>query len=419
MKIAPGTPLKVGLAFGPGEQVAVGRLVLDGNVAVLEYDREFDPLLSINPQFDPTAVLHRARAPAVFSGLHGVLADSLPDAWGDLLVRRRALANDVSYNDLTVLDRLAIVGRRGFGALVYEPAIEDAATSAIDLDELAGEANAVLEGTARDVLAELERVGGSSGGTRPKVLVAMNQAGGVLAGDAEIPDGYRAWIVKFRSARYDPLDVGPLEAAYADMAREAGVLVSPTRLIETAKGRYFATERFDRLPGGARLHAASAAGLTETDWQMAQIDYEVLLRLTRSVTRDERAIEQMFARMIFNVYANNRDDHAKQHAFLMDDAGTWSLSPAFDLTFSRGYQTANGNEHYLAVDGRGGDDITRDGIAKVGRTAGIAQARIDAIVERVETAVGRFALHAKTYDVGASGAREIGKALESTRRRLG
>ncbi len=419
MNIAPGMPLQVGLAFGPSEHVTVGRLALDGNVAVLEYDREFDPLLSINPQFDPGAGIHRARAPAVFSGLHGVLADSLPDAWGELLVRRRALANDVSYGDLTVLDRLAIVGRRGFGALVYKPAIEDAPTSAIDLDDLAGEADAVLEGTARDVLAELERLGGSSGGTRPKVLVAMNQADGMLAGDAEIPDGYRAWIVKFRSARYDPLDVGPLEAAYADMAREAGVLVSPTRLIETVKGRYFATERFDRLPGGARLHAASAAGLTDTDWQMAQIDYELLLRLTRFVTRDERAIEQMFARMVFNVYANNRDDHAKQHAFLMDRVGTWSSAPAFDLTFSRGYQTANGNEHYLAVDGRGGDDITRAGIAKVGRTVGIARATIDAIVERVATAVGRFAVYAKAYDVRTAGAREIGEALEATLKRLG
>ncbi|MHB8148456.1 MAG: HipA N-terminal domain-containing protein, partial [Vulcanimicrobiaceae bacterium] len=182
MKIKPRTALQVSLSFGE-RTISVGRLALDNGVAVLEYSADFIASdLALNPFFDkPGPLLVRAREPRVFDGLHGIFADSLPDAWGELLVRRRAESADTPYSALTALDKLAIVGNRGMGALIYRPEIQHReAGGAIDFDRLAHASLAILQGAPSDVLAELEQLGGSSGGARPKVLVGMNHAGDII-----------------------------------------------------------------------------------------------------------------------------------------------------------------------------------------------------------------------------------------------
>jgi serine/threonine-protein kinase HipA len=410
VKLQRGTPLRVSLDFAPDRNVRVGRLALDRGTAVLEYSAEFlASRLVVNPQLGaPGSELVRAREPRAFQGLHGVFADSLPDAWGEVLLRRRAAALDIDYASLTGLDKLAWIGRRGMGALVYEPDLhEHENDDAIDLDVLARESYEVLRGRDSDVVPRLERLGGSAGGARPKVLVAMNDAGTVVAGADEIPAAFDGWLVKFRGPLDYP-DVGPLEAAYAEMARAAGIDMPRTKLIRSHGGRraYFATQRFDRAPGGVRRHVLSVAGLLDVDWRFPSLDYKGLLGIVRMVTRRQDDVEEMFRRMVFNVVALNRDDHTKQHAFMMDEAGRWRLSPAFDLTFSPG----PGGEHYLTVNGEG-SDVSPDAIAAVARSQSIRPSTVREVIDSVVGAAGRFRTVATRFGVGKRTASEVETAL--------
>lgn len=410
MKIKPGTPLNVKLNFGQLE-LSVGRLALDSGIAVLEYSQEFLASgLSINPILGtPTTLLVRAKGARLFDGLHGIFADSLPDAWGEILVQRRAEANGVPYSSLTVLDKLAIVGTRGMGALTYHPEVSHHPNAGtIDLEVLAGESLRILQGAPSDVLTQIEELGGSSGGARPKVLVGINDADEIVSGTHDLPDGFNAWIVKFRDSR-DVEDIGPLEATYAAMARAAGLEMSQTKLLPSRTGPgYFATRRFDRGKNGSRVHVASAAGLLDTEWAVPTIDYDMLLKLTMAITRQHGDVEKMFRRLAFNVIAYNRDDHSKQHSFLMNAQGIWTLAPAYDLTFSSGA----GGEHYLAVNGKG-SNITVADLSVLGKSHGISQKLVDDVVGITTEAVGQFGRLAKDYGVSKRTASTVQGVLNS------
>ena len=277
----------------------------------------------------------------------------------------------------------------------------------IDIDVLAHGA-IELDGTPTHVVEELARLGGASGGARPKVFVARNDAGDLVAGSGEIPDGYDACIVKFKQ-RDDRADIGPVEAAYADMARAAGLIVAPTLLIAASEGPgYFATQRFDRGPGNRRVHVVSAAALLERDWANVAIDYAELIAFTMNVTRDQEQADSMFRRMVFNVLALNGDDHLKQHTFLQRSNGEWILAPAYDLTFSSG---PNG-ERYCTVNGKG-RDIMRDDILAVARAVSIKEARARHIIDEVAAAVSEFSRFADTYGVSKRSVTEVNNALRA------
>lgn len=417
MKLRPGTPLNVSLRFAPDNVVHVGRIALDRGIAFLEYSEAFRGSgLTLNPRLQaPGTELVKAAQPRLFAGLHGVFADSLPDSWGERLIQRRATRHGIDYHTFTALDKLSIVGERGMGALVYAPAFEAEEPQAVDLDLLAEASNELLAGRDTDVVDELERLGGSSGGTRPKVLVASDSGNRMIEGTRDIPAGYSHWLVKFRSSGHDVEDIGPLEAAYADMAREAGLDVPPTRLIPSNRHPhgYFAVRRFDRPTHNTRLHVLSLAALAEVNWQEPSLDYDAFARFTRYVTRHEPDVEAVLARMVFNVLARNRDDHAKQHAFTMGHEGKWRLAPAYDLTFSRG----PGNEHYFAVNGKG-SDIGYDDLAKVAEVQSVSRRKFSEIVERASTAVARFGEFAAQYEVTNETVRLIKPALEAQLRAL-
>jgi serine/threonine-protein kinase HipA len=357
------------------------------------------------------AGLLRAPEPRVFQGLHGMFADSLPDAWGEFLLRRRAERLRVDYASLSSLQKLALIGRRGPGALVYEPAFETPDVEPVDLELLAHEAAEVFEGRATEMGELLERLGGSSGGARPKVLVAMNDSGIVVSDSEHARPGFSAWIVKYRSSADFP-DIGPLEAAYADMARAAGLIVAPTKLIHTSVGPgYFATKRFDRTPEGGRLHMLSIAGMLDAHWDAPTIDYRGILSAVRLAARSERDVEMMFRRMVFNVLAYNRDDHLKQHALLMESNGTWKLSPAYDLTFSPG----PGGEHYLSIDGVA-KDVRRENILSVARAQGINANLAEATIAQTQEAVADFRTFARRYDVTRQTISQVWTHLERSLR---
>lgn len=414
MKLAPGTPLNIALAFDPDLRVPAGRLAWALQTAQLEWSREIiatklsvDPL----PRYPRDLGLQGART-RNFDGLHGFLADSLPEGWGHLVMRKRLTQLGLDIGSLTPVERLALVGESGRGALVFHPATTPDADASvgIDLDGLAEEAAHVLsgqEGTLADVLA---KAAGGSGGARPKVHVGFGPNGEVSVGDSELPADHTAWIVKFRAAE-DPQDIGPLEEAYALMAEAAGLTLAEHRLLPAKQGPgYFATKRFDRPGASARLHMVSLTGAIEAPTTAGAVSYDTLLRATQAITRNAEDVVRAFRRMVFNVLAHNRDDHARQHAYLMNEHGEWSLSPAYDLTYSPG----PGGEHYLDIEGEGAKP-TRKHIDALGARHGLGAKEVQVMVEEVKAAVGDWVKFAKAAGVTSASTKFVASAHDRVR----
>jgi serine/threonine-protein kinase HipA len=396
-----------------GARRAVGRLAWQRGRILFEYDPAFvADGRSISPLQLPLEQRVFAGKPEPFDGLHGVFNDSLPDGWGRLLLDRSLSALGVLPSALTPLDRLAYVGSRGLGALRYRPEHgRKRRRAAIDLDRLAEEVRTVLEGDPVDVLDHLLELNGSSGGARPKVLVGYHPGKRrLVTGVDALPAGYSHWLVKFRSS-VDLPDVGAIEYAYSELARAAGVDMSPTHLFPADSGPgYFGTQRFDRR-GNARIHVHSICGLLHADHRLPSIGYETLLKATNLVTRNQVEVDRMFRRMVFNVLAHNRDDHTKNHAFLLDDDGEWRCSPAYDVTFSAG----PGGEHALAVDGEGRQPGVAH-ITAVARRTGVSAKLVRACIDQVRTAVGRWPELASAAGVSRASAKAIDARLNGPRR---
>lgn len=308
-----------------------------------------------------------------FQGLFGVFADSLPDGWGRLLLNRLLRSYKQNPDDLTVLDRLAIVGRSGMGALTYQPAREFLKQGDnLDLDELAAQCQKILNTEYSDNLDELYQLGGTSGGARPKIMTSI--------------DGGQ-WIIKF-PAHVDGENAGKMEYDYSCCARQCGIIMSETRLFPSEKCEgYFGTKRFDRAVdtrGKKKIHMLTAAALLELDFEQPSMDYHGLMKLTKILTNNnEMDLENMFRRMCFNVFAHNRDDHSKNFTFLYDEENdSWRLSPAYDLTYSNTYY----GEHTTAVDGNGRNPGEKE-ILAVGIAAGMNKEKCLDIMKGIEANV--------------------------------
>ena len=269
--------------------------------------------------------------------LHGLFEDSLPDHWGRRVMMAWFRQRGTPEHAVTPLMMLAYVGQRAMGALDYTPELEVTAPGEITLPGLyTAAADAEHRGDVH--LPMLAQVGGSAGGARPKALLNLPDSGNgpVQAGATPPTTGQGAWIVKFDTSRDGTL--GPLEEAYARMARAAGIEVPATRLLETdhptGVRRHFAVKRFDR-DGAERLHHHTLGGLLHAGG--GDLDYQTLLRATRRLTKDEREVWRSYRRAVFNVLASNRDDHAKNHGFIYRNR-VWTLGPAYDLTFTSARQ---------------------------------------------------------------------------------
>ena len=359
--------LSVYLRWTAAAKIKVGTLFEIDRDTAFEYDREFLGLgLNLAPFRLPlrpgVQVYDRTGNMETF----GLFDDSLPDGWGRRLVDQAFRRQRGRLP--TALERLALVGNNGRGALAYEP--EDVLGEDIaefDFDALASSAVAFDEGRAEDVLPAVRRAGGSSGGARPKAYVGYNpQTGEICAERPELPEGFEHWIVKFNT-RQDGIDSGRREYQYYLKAVAAGVTMMPSRLLETKTGAYFATKRFDRTPGGGRLHFASAAGLLQADYRTPGDEYEILFKMTDLLTHDYSAKQELFRRVRLNVLEHNRDDHLKNFGFLMDAEGRWSLAPFYDFTYSEG---PNGWQT-LSVAGEGANPTERD-LARLAAAVGLA-----------------------------------------------
>lgn len=294
-----------------------------------------------------------------FDGLHGVFNDALPDGWGILLMDR-AMKKTLGWDphEITPLDRLAYMGQRAMGALAFKPVLScEQKINSPSIKSLAEDALLVQEGATDDVLHALSIYGGSPGGARPKVTLAINcqDSDHVMSGFEQIPDTFDHWMVKFKSHTTDPNCMGQIELAYAKMAQLAKVDMPPSRLIQ-AKVRgvqeaFFAVKRFDRVKN-KKLHLLSLGGMLEASHREPCLDYAQLLKAVHFATRNVKDVERAFRRMVFNVLAHNKDDHVKNFAFIQDGKH-WRLSPAFDLTFSRGMN----NQHTTAIAGQGNPSL--------------------------------------------------------------
>lgn len=405
----PVLEVKVSLDFGD-HVLPVGRLAIRNNVIYFEYHQSFlETGINISPyNLPPTGGLHTLPA-TPFEGLAGVFNDSLPDGWGRLLFDRHLRSQGLMPEQVTPLDRLAFMGNSALGALIYEPDNSDENNDfTIDLDHYSKHAQDVLEGSSEEVLKELLALNGSSAGARPKALIGVDAERKIIRHGNTAQHNLEPWIVKFANTR-DGQDAGAIEYVYALMAKKAGIDMPDVHLFPAQDGAgYFAIKRFDR-DGTKRLHMHTACGLLHSDFRAPALDYEDLIALTGSLTRDVREVEKMYRLAIFNVMAHNRDDHGKNFSYLMDSQGQWTLSPAYDLTFSSG---PRGHQSTMVMGE--GENLTLTHLVQLGHEAKLKDVQINQMIEDTQSALAMWPELAQQY-----GVRPLNISLISKRMILG
>jgi len=357
--------LNVLFAADPHNPVKVGVLFQQQRSLYFEYDAEWlSEGFALSPyQLKLSSHLIQDET-RLWQGLHGVFNDSLPDGWGLLLMDRELRKSGIDPRSISPLDRLAWLGHRTMGALVYEP-VEgpDSDPVLVELNRLAENAQQVFAGSSSEVLPELFRAGGSPGGARPKALIATNGEQ-VVTADGEIPQGFTPWLVKF-AAKDDFPDAGNIEYAYSLMARDAGLEMPETVLMD---GQYFAVRRFDRIDNH-RLHTHTFGNMVGADFRVPSLDYEELFRVVLDVTKSRQELLKALRQMIFNIATHNRDDHSKNFSFFWNGSEqAWRLTPAYDLMFSNGIH----GEHTMTVAGEG-KQPGRDHVMQLARKFSVEQ----------------------------------------------
>lgn len=380
--------------------------------ASFEYTPEFIVSeVEVSPLRMALRPLHAYRFPALaetsFHGLPGLLADSLPDLYGNALIDAWLATQGREPGDFNSVERLCYIGKRGMGALEFAPARGPRPTEshAIDVEalvELAAEVLAARSDLAvslgqrqkRDALREILRVGTSAGGARPKALIALDpKTLEVKSGQLEADPGFEHWILKFDGVDDESRDLGSargygaVELVYSEMARRAGIEMTECRLLEEGGRRHFMTKRFDRVAKGGKLHMQSLAALAHLDFRQPGANaYEQAFQAIRRLKLPRDATEQQFRRMVFNIVARNQDDHVKNIAFLMDRGGNWSLAPAFDVVYAFNPTGRWTSQHQMSANGKR-DGFTREDLRQVGETASLKRGQADRILGEVVEAV--------------------------------
>ena len=346
-----------------------------------------------------------------FLGLPGLLADSLPDRFGNALIDAWLASQGRQPASFNAVERLCYTGERGMGALEFAPSIGPKArqTNPIEIGKLVELASEVLthrnklqasftDAEKEHALRDILRVGTSAGGARAKAVIAWNpKTNEVRSGQVQAARGFEYWLLKFDGVSgnqdkelEDPQGYGVIEYAYALMARECGIDISECRLFEENGRRHFMTRRFDRLASGEKLHMQSLCALAHYDFNLAgAYSYEQALLVMRQLQLPMQSIEQQFRRMAFNIVARNQDDHVKNIAFLMNKSGEWSLAPAFDVTYSFNPSGAWTASHQMTMNGKR-DRFTMDDFNACARSASMKRGRAATIVAEVQATVSKW-----------------------------
>lgn len=370
-----------------------------------------------------------------FSGLPGLLADSLPDRWGTALVNAWLASQGREESSFDVVERLCYVGTRGVGALEFQPAREPAlpADADLHLDALVRLASEVLaertefvaelsENPDEEAMRTILAVGSSAGGARPKASIAYNDATGqVRSGQVQLSAGFRHWLLKFdgvsRAGDHgltDPQGWGVVEYVYSKMARAAGIDMTECRLLEENGRRHFMTRRFDRPEDGDKLYMQTVGALEHVSYnEPGTYSYEQLLLLIRRLGLGTPVVEQQFRRMVFNVVARNQDDHVKNVAFLMDRQGAWSLAPAYDVSWA--WKPGNPwlDSHQMSINGKRTGFTVAD-LRGVAGVAGLKRGRAEAILVEVAAVVAGWTKIADEVGVDEQMAEQIARSHRLT-----
>ena len=379
-----------------------------------------------------------------FKGLPGLIADALPDRFGNLLINQWLTREGRAAEDFNPVDRLCYLGARGMGALEFRPTLRGGRDVAapIQIDALVRLANEALarkaglataptpggdaeaEAAHAAALRDILRVGTSAGGARAKAVVAWNPATGEFrSGQVDTPPGFEHWLLKFdgvgenrdKEALADPQGYGRLEYAYHLMVRAAGITMSDCRLFEENGRAHFMTRRFDRpasVYGGGpkKLHMQTLCGLAHYDFNAAgAYSYEQAFAVARALGLPPATLEEMFRRAVFNIIARNQDDHTKNIAFLMDQAGRWSLAPAYDVTYAYNPDGQWTARHQMTLNGKT-DTFTPDDLLAAARAAGLKNRRAREVITEVAAAIRRWPEFATQAAVPADWAARVATA---------
>ncbi|HTK82240.1 MAG TPA: type II toxin-antitoxin system HipA family toxin [Bacteroidota bacterium] len=342
-----------------------------------------------------------ALARSTYYGLPGLLADSLPDKFGNALIDAWLVRQGRSKDDFSPVERLCYIGSRGMGALEFEPHLrrEEQKSVPVEISEMIRFAQDVLDNRAtmltdlhegEQAIETIIRIGTSAGGARAKALVAWNrETHKIRSGQVSPPPGFELWMLKFDGLDDKGLGIsqgyGRIEYAYSRMAKEAGIVMSECHLHEENGRAHFMTRRFDRGGSGEKIHMQSLCGLAHYDFNLAgAYSYEQAFSVIQKLNLGYDTLEQMWRRMAFNIVARNQDDHTKNIAFLMDPDGKWRLSPAFDVIWAHNPSGKWTNQHQMSVNGKR-DGFTREDLLSSAKQFGIKQAGkiLDEVIEAV------------------------------------
>ncbi len=402
-----------------GRRIAAASWDERRDLAAFQYDPEFARSgIEVAPLCMPLAsrIYTFPSLPRIsFHGLPGLLADSLPDTFGNALINAWLATQGRSPASFNALERLCYIGARGMGALEFAPVNgpRQRRSTQIRVDALVALASDILarrtalEGSftleqRHRALEDLLRVGTSAGGARAKAIIAWNPVTNeVRSGQVSAPEGFGYWLLKFDGVSgnrdkelEDPKGYTAIEYAYALMARDAGILMTECRLLEEGGRRHFMTRRFDRTEDGGKIHMQSLAALADLDFNAAGAhSYEQAFEVMRRLTLPMDAVEQLFRRMLFNIVARNQDDHVKNIAFLMNPQGQWSLAPAFDVTYAYNPDGQWTRVHQMTINGKQ-DGFTLEDVRTCAATVGLKRGRAETILDEVRAAVQRWPEHA-------------------------
>ena len=360
-----------------------------------------------------------------FLGLPGLLADTLPDAFGKALLDRWLAS--VGRTFANPIERLCYQGKRSMGALEFLPAQDMylERETRLEIDSLVEVAREVLDerrklavntnDNAKEAIANIIRVGTSAGGQRAKAVIAYNeQTGEVRSGQVEAPEGFHHWLLKLDGVTNaelgDPKHFGQIEYVYHLMAREAGINMTECRLLEENGRAHFMTRRFDRTDTGEKVHMLTLCGMAHYDYKMLRAySYEQVFQVMRRLRLPYSQAEEMFRRMVFNVVARNQDDHTKNISFLMNRQGQWSLSPAYDVSWAYNPAGAWTSQHQMSINNKW-TDITRADLLALAQNVNIRRA--NQIIEQVVAGVSLWPRLAKEYGIPKDIADAIGATLQ-------
>ena len=404
----------------------IGAVAIEEGTAVADFEYATDFIRSdiqVAPLKMPlSSTVHRfpELSHRSFHGLPGLLADSLPDSFGNKLIDTWLATQGREPQSFNAVERLCYTGSRGMGALEFAPIIGPKCKLAtrVQVNSLVALASDILskrndlsvllsEKDKETALRDILRVGTSAGGARAKAIVAWNsRSNEVRSGQVKAGEGFSDWVLKFDGVNSnrdkelaDPQGYGVIEYAYHQMALDAGIIMTECRLLEENGRRHFMTRRFDRLDDGGKLHMQSLGALAHFDYNMAgAYSYEQAILVIRQLGLPMEAIEQQFRRMTFNIIARNQDDHVKNIAFLMDRSGSWSLAPAFDVIYSYQPSGLRTSSHQMTLNGKG-DDFVLDDFKSCAKTASMKRGRAETIIEEVRTVVARWREYADEVGV--------------------